>query len=637
MNRRSFALTAAAAASPLARSAPQARLARRDSFFGIHLDLHPQATDTELGKDVSDAMVERFCDLVKPDYVQYDCKGHAGWLGYPSRVSRSSPGIVQDSLAIWRRVTREKGVALYIHFSGVWDSLAIEEHPEWARGRADGAREDRQASTFGPYADERMIPQLLEVSEKYDLDGVWVDGECWATHPDYSAPAARAWGARPMPKSAADSDWQEFLEFNREQFRKYVRHYVETVRKQRPGFQIASNWLYSTYVPERPDLPVDFLSGDYLGNAALGHARLEARYLAQTGKPWDLMAWGFQQPNSNPLNSPIHKPAVQLMQEAGVVLAQGGGFQIYYQPARSGRIDERYLQVMARVAKFCRDRQAIAHQSESVPQIGVVFSRHSLYRTAGKLFGGWGNAANPAQGCLEALLELHYSVDVLPDWKLGEIARQYPLIVVPDWPDLGVATRDILLDYAQQGGKLIVIGAENVALFRDSLGIRLRGDARDQNAWLPMSEVFANARGRWQDVELVGANPIAMRHATYDSQRPGAVAAFRQGSLIGAPGPLGQVFASTHTPALREFFGALVAPLFTPLVRLTAPPTVEVSLRRKKGQMILHLLNATAQQVAGSHAVVDFIPPVGPITIEYRGRKRTIPQLLIHEAIRLEV
>jgi len=43
-------------------------------------------------------------------------------------------------------------------------------------------------------------------------------------------------------------------------------------------------------VPEEPELPVDFLSGDYLGNASISTARLEARYLSQTGRPWDLMA-----------------------------------------------------------------------------------------------------------------------------------------------------------------------------------------------------------------------------------------------------------------------------------------------------------------------------------------------------------
>lgn len=233
-----------------------------------------------------------------------------------------------------------------------------------------------------------MIPELREAASKYELDGAWVDGECWATKPDYIQAALKAYG-KPAPKSSRDPGWNDWLEFQREQFRKYVRHYVDEVHKTNPGFQIASNWLYSTFVPEEPDLPVDFLSGDYLGNASISTARLEARYMGQTGRPWDLMAWGFQQAQSNAIGH-VHKPAVQLEQEASVVLAQSGGFQIYYVPTRAGYFEESHVKTMAQVGKFCRSVQAVSQHTETVPQIGVVFSRETLYQTSNKLFGGWG-------------------------------------------------------------------------------------------------------------------------------------------------------------------------------------------------------------------------------------------------------
>lgn len=82
----------------------------------------------------------------------------------------------------------------------------------------------------------------------------------------------------------------------------------------------------------------------------------------------------------------VHKSAVQLQQEAVVVLAQGVGFQLYYQPTRAAYLDDRHVGVMERVAKFCREREKFCHQSETVPEIGVVFSKHSLHATANKLF-----------------------------------------------------------------------------------------------------------------------------------------------------------------------------------------------------------------------------------------------------------
>lgn len=92
---------------------------RRDAFFGMHFDLHPSAGDTVLGADTTEANVAELLDRVKPDYVQYDCKGHAGYAGYPTKIGSPSPGIVQDALAIWRKVTADRSIGLYVHYSGV--------------------------------------------------------------------------------------------------------------------------------------------------------------------------------------------------------------------------------------------------------------------------------------------------------------------------------------------------------------------------------------------------------------------------------------------------------------------------------------------------------------------------------------
>ena len=54
--------------------------------------------------------------------------------------------------------------------------------------RANG----KATSFFGPYADKLLIPQLRELAGDYGVDGAWVDGECWASMPDYGAAALKA-------------------------------------------------------------------------------------------------------------------------------------------------------------------------------------------------------------------------------------------------------------------------------------------------------------------------------------------------------------------------------------------------------------------------------------------------------------
>ncbi len=607
------------------RGQTPARLRRKDSYFGLHFDLHPNNRDTALGRDLTAEMAGKLLDRVKPDYLQYDCKGHVGYMGYASKVSTPAANIRNDSLAIWREATARRGVALYIHFSGVWDSLAIQQHPEWASLRADGTPDPNATSVFGPYVDARMIPQLKEAMDRYDLDGAWVDGECWSVRPDYSPKAVaaflRATGFREAPKGPNDRGWPEWLTFHRDAFRRYLRHYLDELHRHRPSFQVASNWMYTTYVPERPELPVDFVSGDYLGNASISTARLEARYLAAAGKPWDLMAWGFQHSPTATITL-NHKTAVQLQQEAAVVLAQGGGFQIYYQPTRAGWMDDRLVEVMARVAKFCRERQAASHQTEAVPGIGVVMSTRSLYGTANKLFGGWGAFTNPARGMVDALCACHYSVDVIPEWKLAEVAGRYRLIVLPDWADTGLVVKAELEKYVRAGGTLLLAGAENVSLFASELPVGLKGEATRQTAYIPGEEVFANVSGVWQDVDPKTAKVLAQRYPTYDSRQDGMAAAtlseWGAGRIAAIYGPVGTAFATNHAGPAREFIGKVVAAVYQPDLRMEAPPAVEPALRRKGARTLLHLVNTTGMQVAPEYAVVDTIPVAGPVRVSLR-------------------
>lgn len=628
MTRRQFAPLVSSLLAPVPVPAQKRRLRREDCYFGLHFDLHPNDKDKALGRDLTSEMANGLLERVKPDYIQYDCKGHIGYMGYQSAVSTPASNIVKDSLAIWRKATAEHGAGLYIHFSGVWDTLAIQQHPEWASVRADGSKDPDATSTFSPYVDQRMLPQLKEAIEKYDLDGAWVDGECWAVRPDYSKTAAEAFrassGIAELPKGPGDPGWQEFLDFQRAAFRRYLKHYVDELHRFRPTIQVASNWLYSTYVPERPELPVDFISGDYLGNASISRARLESRYLSATGKPWDLMAWGFQH---NPASDTVvsHKPAVQLEQEAAVVLAQGGGFQIYYQPTRAGWIDERNVGVMERVARFCRERQEVSHKTEAVPGIGVVFSTHSLYTAANKMFGGWGAHTNPARGMVDALAAAHYSVDVIPEWKLAESARQYRLIVLPDWPATGAQVKDTLARYVRDGGSLLLVGAGNAALFSAELPVRL-GQASKQEAFVPGSEVFGNVSGLWADVEPGETKVIAQRFPTFDARRDGVaaatVSALGAGRIAAIYGPLGAVYAATHAPPTREFLRQAVSAIYKPDLELKAPPVIEATLRRKDGVTLLHLLNTSQMQVAADYGTVDHIPPAGPVTILLRLDRR---------------
>jgi len=343
-----------AAARPATSTATNPkRLRRADSFLGVHFDFHAGPDCTEIGKNTTREMIENVIKQVQPDYLQIDCKGHPGLSSYPTKVGNPAPGFVGDPLRLWRQVTAEHGVALYMHYSGVWDSEAIRQHPDWAVRNADGSTNKNATSFFSPYADRLLIPQLRELAGDYGVDGAWVDGECWASMPDYGEAALEAFrgatGITDLPRKAGEPHWYEFLEFNREAFRRHLRHYLDEVKKTHPQMQLCSNWAFTDHMPETVSAPVDWISGDYSPEDSVNSARFSARYLARQGKPWDLMAWGFTtKPGKGGSN---RKSAVQLEREAAVVLALGGGSQANFTKKRDGTLTEQTTQTMATIAK----------------------------------------------------------------------------------------------------------------------------------------------------------------------------------------------------------------------------------------------------------------------------------------------
>ena len=60
----------------------------------------------------------------------------------------------------------------------------------------------------------------------------------------------------------------------------YVGHYVDEAHRHNPTFRVASNWAYSSMMPEPITTNVDYLSGDLTPNNSVNKAAFEARILA---------------------------------------------------------------------------------------------------------------------------------------------------------------------------------------------------------------------------------------------------------------------------------------------------------------------------------------------------------------------
>ena len=594
---------------------------RADSFFGIHFDFHAFPGET-VGADFRPEVVAELLDRVKPDYVQCDTKGHPGLSSYPTRIGTQADYIKEDVLKMWRGLTKERDIALYAHHSGLFDENAAKIHPEWALKDEEGNVSEYYMSVFGPYADELLIPQLKELALDYKLDGAWVDGECWATFVDYSDHAVNAYRkeyGKDAPKSG-DEDYEQYKEFCRKGFEEYVAHYIEEIKKIRPDFEITSNWMYSAFMPEKVNVNLDFLSGDYSPFNAVETARHNARCLAARSMPWDLMAWGQ---NSIPANYTSHnrstKEYEQYCQEAAIVISLGGGFQFFnIMYGGGGTVQPWAIPMWEKVAKFCREREFL-HKSKAVHQIGIIYPLERVKKDDTNLYSDSLDCYKALCSWNNCMLDCGYSTEFIYESSPGEL-KEYPVIVLGDARDLKEKTISLLKDYVEDGGRLIV-DLKSAKYFVDFAGVE-KSDNETRLVFIEGNEALAAVDGEvckfFGDCTVSGK----MHPDNYftDENFPGAInKKIGKGNITFMCMDFSKAYAENITSAIKEYMKNIVSKTeFKPLVEISGSSYAELSVANKDGKLIINIVNTAGPSALYNVRGYNEVPKIGPIRVRIR-------------------
>ena len=604
------------------------RLKRQDAFFGMHFDFHAGRDQKNIGQRLDEAALEELMTRVHPDFVQCDTKGHAGNTSYPTKVGYQAPEMKGDILRLWRDVTARHGVALYAHHSGVWDNRALEHHPQWAAVNEKDEADKEKTSVFGPYVDELLIPQLKEMALEYGLDGAWIDGECWAVMMDYSRYALEAWKAKTGKIAVEVADQAQYLEFNRQGFRDYVTHYIEEVHKAAPDFEIASNWMYTSYTPEKCSVPVDYISGDYSPSDSTLVSRMEARCTMGQDRPWDLMAWGFT------IEGDYHAPKEleQLKQEAATVISLGGGFQVYNQQLVDS-VQTWQIPMWEKLAAFCRERQQLCFRAKPVPQAAVLFSVEDFYDHSA-MFPYHNERYKDMRSNTVFLLDNQISTEIKKTHQM-ENMDVYGLWLVPNCRKLEAEVIEALREYVRNGGSLIVSGPDVAAHFADMADFSLGEMHKDEQLYVKTGGRLSALRTDWAPV--FGGEVVAVGYDQHDD-RGGEyplAAAFTvgRGRLVVSSVALGDSYAQQKSAGLRNYMALLVqASGFVPAFTVSGSHLVEAMLMEKEGKRRLNLTNLAGAHEDRRYRGFDEIPPLGPLAVTlYSERKPTGVMLMPEE------
>ncbi len=643
---------------------------RKDSFFGLHFDFHANPEKNNrfaLGENLNEEDIRTICREVKPDFIQIDCKGHPGFASYPSKLGNAMPNFKKDTLALWRKVTAEEGVALYMHYSGIRDFNYVRNVDcTEAAMRLDGSYMDEDVCPFNnKYLDELMIPQLMEIAE-YGVDGVWVDGDCWGVkigyHPNVIKAFEEKYGvsiADNPPQKYGDKYYEEYREFHREAFRKnHLERYINAVHEKYPNFQIASNWAYTEEMPEKVMAPVDFLSGDFAPVNSLESVLFSGRIISAQDMPWDLMSWGFRQ------NGEVHcnKTAEQLMQEASAVMMLGGAYQNYIMQRRDTSPKVNCVLNMVPVAKYCRARQPYCKGIKNIPQVTIYNSTIDHYAEIPYPFSN-GVAYNSIKGITKLLARAGFSFDIREEHNLFDKIDNFPIVVVPEVnTHFGENDVEILSRYAENGGILVLTGVKTLNLFKERLNLTLGQVSEKEITNLSLGDGFWSATS-YKNCEVSGDETLAyssFREDGDDSRYP--VAAMKNvgsGKVILIGTDIGSAVNTNMNVTARKIFEKIFD-YFTPFARVQGSRYCNINIAEKNGKKYVHLFNISGEHNNALIDNTDEILPIYNLTLEINSEtppkkafwqprgselnvekengvyKIKLPALHIHEIVELE-
>ncbi|MBD3322425.1 MAG: hypothetical protein GF350_15090, partial [Chitinivibrionales bacterium] len=594
-------------------------------YVGLHYDLHAHHNEPEMGRCTDIKTLVPQIKRLGVDFVQTDCKGHPGYTSWFSKTPGASISskMKKDPLQGWRKATGALGLPLHCHYSGIWDAAATKKHPSWSvvNPYADIPKDPNAQNVGGPpeqaicprspYLEKLMIPQLLELIDRYAIDGFWIDGDLWAVVPCYCKKCVSAFkqktGCNEAPHDESSPDWPRWINFVRESFEEYVSKYCTAVHAHKPEVVICSNWLQTLRHPGEPSVPTDWISGDNTWVFGLDDCRCESRFISTRKKHWDIMIWTFYKMHKM-LDTTVSwtaKPSQMIQQEAAVVAAFGGSVQLYDNGhgVRDGRMISWHTSHIKPVVSFIKKRKAYCQDTTTIPQAAVLHSEiHARAHPGANLM--WGVDIKAVRGAALSLLENHFGVDILDEWALLPRIDEFPVLLIPEQDDLSDTMVERIRQYVHDGGKAIISGPAAYNRFGGSfLGVRPARKFHGKNFYLSTHDKSMPVHSaHWLMIRpqkpAEGFGRIGKTPLIDEMLLPWPAASIckrGKGTVAFVPFNLFRDFDRNHYIRVRKFIGILVRRIAGKLAITTqAPSCVDIVLRRKKNLSILHMINRSS-------------------------------------------
>jgi hypothetical protein len=421
----------------------------------VHLDFHTSELMPGVGSQFDP---EQFVGSLKEGHVNSVTifgKCHHGWSYYPTEIGTPHPQLANpDLLGDMIKACRKENIQTPVYITIQWDELTAREHPEWRVMQAtplkryespnpeDRAEQDQleahwhPVSVIHPELVDRIIRQSIEVIERYDPEGLFLDIVLpWEDVSPRNIERMQKRGLNPDVS-------KDRLKNDREVIMEYYQRYNEAIREVSKDVRIFHNSGH-IYRGERERLPYfTHLELESLPTGGWGYDNfpVSARYTSTLGIDFLGMTGKF---HTTWGEFGGYKTSTALEYECAQMAAMGARCSIGDQLHPNGHMDTDTYERMGPAYKRIEQIESYLPGTTPVSEIAILSAEaHHQDRYIEGIDAG----------ASRILLETQQMFDII-DWD-NDLSH-YKLLILPDVIRLNDDQAECLQTFVQNGGKII--------------------------------------------------------------------------------------------------------------------------------------------------------------------------------------
>lgn len=605
----------------------------------VHLDFHTSGDILGIGSRFDKEQFQEMLQVGHVNSITVFGKGHHGYCYYPTKVGTQHPGMEQgrDLAGEMMDACHEIGVRAPLYLTVGFSALDAQEHPEWIimnrDGSFSGVNYDFEASndtpkpycswanlcTAGGYRDY-LYKLTEEVCQRYkDLDGlfydiVFVTDYCYC---DDCIRGMKEMGLDPEVEADAKKYYQiqkkKTLDGIREIFFRY--HPDGSIFFNSGGAEIhMPQWHYASTHFELEDLPTKWGGYDKMPIRAMYFGGKGKDYLGMTGKFHE--SWG---------EFGGYKTPEALRYECASLLTWGARISVGDQMHPLGMLDKATYENIGYAFSYIEKIEDYCFDVQVTSRIAVMV----------------GTDASMNEAIAKLMLDSHLDFDIV---RAPSDVMKYELIILPDRYRITKEYEKALVEYQNEGRKLLLLGGSGLREDADEFAISTELIYKGRSSYdIDYLEV---APGKFTDminspilcyssahiVEGKGEVLAGIRepyfsrtyghycshgNTPYSEGSAEYPAAIRDVNTIYVAHEMASMYLNKGCAYHRRYFSQLVEMLVPDRnVEVTMPVQGRVRFveQPKDNRYILHLLYASPIQ-RGDVSVLEDFPNIGPVKV----------------------